>query len=78
MITLILINNNTFNVSYADIPSTPLSPERFQRYLGKFLFSRVGAKYRQYFRVKGDVTCGEKAPPIEVTYSLRHDGLLID
>jgi hypothetical protein len=53
--------------SLKDIPRTPISQEKFQKYLGRFLFSRIGSKYRLYFQAESNLTCGDRrVSPITV------------
>ncbi|CAG7727935.1 unnamed protein product [Allacma fusca] len=49
------------------IPHSGISVEDFDRYLGKFLFSPSGSKYRAKFKFNGNLTCGASAPPIVLT-----------
>ncbi|XP_015188505.1 PREDICTED: patched domain-containing protein 3-like [Polistes dominula] len=48
----------------ADLTTNKIKKEDFQRYLSKFLFSRMGGKYQMNFHFDGKLKCGEDAPRI--------------
>ncbi|XP_043499813.1 patched domain-containing protein 3-like [Polistes fuscatus] len=48
----------------ADLTTNKIKNEDFQRYLSKFLFSRMGGKYQMNFHFDGKLKCGEDAPRI--------------
>lgn len=52
-----------------DIPKKQISDKMFRKYMGKFLFSRIGARYRLYFRAKKEIACGERTAPLEVSFA---------
>ncbi|XP_021948457.1 protein patched homolog 2 isoform X2 [Folsomia candida] len=48
-----------------NIPNRPLTPSKFQKYMGKFLYSPAGSKHRPYFKSDGNFSCGESLPPLK-------------
>ncbi|XP_001601232.1 NPC intracellular cholesterol transporter 1 [Nasonia vitripennis] len=56
-------SNANFNI---DAENRTLLEDDFQNCLSKFLFSRIGGKYQRNFRFSGNLTCGVKAPLIEM------------
>lgn len=48
----------------ADLTTNKIKNEDFQRYLSKFLFSRMGGKYQMNFHFDGKLNCREDAPRI--------------
>jgi hypothetical protein len=51
-----------------DIPNRTLSPSKFQKYMGKFLYSPFGSKHRAHFKLDGNFSCGDTLPPIKVQF----------
>lgn len=48
-----------------------LTPSKFDKYAGKFLYSPSGSKHRAYFKVDGNFSCGESLPPVKVCNSIK-------
>lgn len=52
---------------FIDAKNNTLSELEFRNYVSKFLFGRVGGKYRRNFHFEGNLTCGEIAPILVTT-----------
>ncbi|CAL8090383.1 unnamed protein product [Orchesella dallaii] len=59
---------NYVNTNFGkDIPNRELTDKEFSKYLGKFLFSPSGGKYQSRFKFDSNLTCGKRAPIVELS-----------
>jgi len=59
--------NEHFLSGSAGIPEDKIDEDMFRKKLTQFLFGSVGSKHRLLLTYDGEITCGEPAPPINMS-----------
>ena len=67
------MNDHFVNNGDPQMPGTELAKEDFRQRLTQFLFSPLGAKWRNTFNFNGTLTCGQSAPKLVLSdITFRH------